>query len=100
MVNLSAKHITEHTIVKGTKLVANRFGVKGCIGYIPKSNEELMLLYKNLSKEMKKNNLDVGVSIVKGDGYAEFQPCTLYTTYSSFYDAIFYDLLKRPTISL
>lgn len=94
----STNTIVEHTIISGTKLVANRFGVKGSVGYVPKSNEELITLYKELSKEMKQNHIDVGISIVKGNGFAEFQPCTIYNTYSSFYDAIFYDLLRRPEI--
>ena len=86
----------EREVVYGTKLVASRFGMKGCIGYMPSTHQELMTLYRELFWKCVREELDVGISVVKGDGYAEFRPCTIYSTYADFYDAIFHDLLRRP----
>lgn len=55
-----------------------------------------MTLYRELFWKCVREELDVGISVVKGDGYAEFRPCTIYSTYADFYDAIFHDLLRRP----
>lgn len=78
-------------------LVAKKQGVKGCIGYKPKTRNELMYLFKELSKEFI--NTDIGIGAVKGtDGYSEYTPCTLYKTPDDFYDAIFDDLMKRKNI--
>lgn len=81
---------------KGTKLVACRFGIKGCIGYIPKTIHELMYLYRELCPYCRRQIQTVDVTVVKGESYAEFSPCTIYATYTDFYAAIFHDLLRKP----